>query len=169
MPSPKAYNSLGQILTHGGEIGLAIRISRGLSESDALSVISERYPGLPIDQQRELYDIAEAAALGGRTLNELSADQQIPLEAIPINPYLFGAEPLGRRMLVAVEMSNSQTGQVVQVREPINPSDTIGQMIHYLESLIDAWSEQSPDLAEALQLERQTLLEQFFLMAERRF
>lgn len=134
-----------------------------------MEVISERYPDLSAIEATQLYDIAAGGSRAGQFLNTLSADQPFPLEVIPIQRSLFGVEPLGRRLLVAAEISNQQTGESIEVREPIDPLSTIGDMLRYLQSLLDAWSDQSPDLAEALQLEKDTLLDQFFLFAERRF
>lgn len=169
MPDGKAYNSLGQILAHGGEIGLGIAISRGASQAQIAAVIQRRYPELPGSDAERLYEISLAGSQAGLYINSLSRDVNIPLEAVPIQPSLFGVDPLGRRLFIAAEVTNPATGESVNIREPVDFTDTIGEMIRYLQGLIDAWADQSPDLVEALGGEQENLLEQYFLFAERRF
>lgn len=169
MTAGKAYNSLGQIIAHGGEVSVGILLSQGLQPGQVAAIISKRYPNLPPDQAADLLSIGEAGAEAAREINELGLDQRMPLELVPINSELFGSTPLGRRLFVAAELTNGATGESVQVRQSVDPTDTIGQMLNYLQGLIDAWSDQSPDLAEKLGEEREILLDQYFLFVERRF
>lgn len=117
--SDNPYNSLGQILSHGGEIALARAISRGWSSSKIDSLFAKRFEPIRGEDREALMDFSERGLEAGRfvtmrntpdamwkaewkSIHESMVDKILSndddwLEEIPINPNLYGDEPNGRR------------------------------------------------------------------------
>lgn len=166
---PREFNSLGQILAAGGEVSIGIQIARGMSSGRALQLIQERYTALDAQDQATLLDISLQGVAAGEYLNGLGTDDPIDLSNIPVNGNLFGDDMAGRRLLVAGTMRNGNTGDGTDIREAFATVGTAGEMIRYLQSLIDNWSEEYPELAEIWKDEQESLMDWTFDFAERRF
>lgn len=116
MSSDQPYNSLGQILSEGGEIALGLAIHRGWSDSQISALFARRFePMQPADRAR-LIEIAKAGLAGAESLSNLDPSDTIPLGSVPIVPELFGDDFSGKRYSYVGEWFNPNTGKWIEVR-----------------------------------------------------
>lgn len=169
MAESKQFNSLGQILAHGGEISLGLAISRGETAGQVFQTIATRWPDLSPQDRAELYGIANQGAAAGAYLNTLGPGEMPDLDLIPVNASLFGESSGGKRILFVADVTNPSTGETIGVREGFAVNDTLEAMIQYLSMLIQQWQDTSPTLGERFRAERETLLDFYWNFAERKF
>lgn len=99
------YNSLGQILSSGGDVAIAGMLGRGRSQQYVLGVIASRFPLLsPLDSSK-LIQSSQQSLTAGRMYSSLRRDERPEPGMIPVVPELFGGEPDGRRVLYAMDYS----------------------------------------------------------------
>jgi len=134
MPSDQPFNELGQILANGGEIALGLAISRGWSSQQIALLFSRRFePITPQDRQR-LTSLAERAVAAAAAINEMEADNAIDLEDIPVNPYLFGDDPSGRRGKVAGRFTLDEGEHWFDFRHDTADIGSVSQMMADVEA-----------------------------------
>lgn len=97
MSSDQPYNSLGQILANGGEIALGLAISRGWTSGQIALLFARRFDPMAPDDRQRLIDLAERSVAAANAINAQQPGDDIDIEGVPINPYLFGDEPGGKR------------------------------------------------------------------------
>jgi len=170
MANPNRYNSLGQILAAGGEISLGLMLARGATESDVLTMIALRYPGLPQSDVQALYDIAEAGATAGVRINYLSLDEYLDIAELPTQPSLFGTDTQGRRYRLVADVTDNLTGRTIQVALDPFQQENIEQLTQAFGGLIQRWLDESPALKERFaEVLVQHDISVNFLFAEKRF
>jgi len=99
------YNEYGQLLAEGFDVALAIAFANDYPQS-RIDAIILRY-ARNVDQSviDQVTDLARQEVAAGEYINGLGPDDEIDLDQIPINPYLFGDEPAGRRVFTSTEFN----------------------------------------------------------------
>jgi len=102
------FNSLGSILSAGGEQALALGIFHGLTEGQIASLFARRFDPMTVEDTAALTDLSNAMVTAGRIVGGLPDDAGIDLSTIPANAFLFGNEPGGRRVRFAFEIETEE-------------------------------------------------------------
>lgn len=100
-----AFNSFGQILRAGGEIALSIAKGLGFDQSRIARLIERRIRPDSPETMRQLDTFTDSMIGAGKIITGLDPHSQIELPSIPVNPYLFGDDPAGRRAFFTGEFS----------------------------------------------------------------
>lgn len=100
MSSGQPYNQYGQILASGGDVYAAIKLERGFTEEQVVALMLDRFPGSSNDDVLAVLAIAYLGRQAAANLNALGPSAGPSSVNIPINPYLYGGTPLGRRYRV---------------------------------------------------------------------
>lgn len=104
MSSDQPYNSLGQILSQGGEIAVGLSLLRGGDRGSVLLLIGRRFGPMQDADREALVDFSQRMIDAGATISESEYAGPIPPEAVPLNQYLFGGTTEGRRSIFTVEV-----------------------------------------------------------------
>lgn len=98
MSTDNPYNSLGQILSEGGEIALGIALFHGWDSGKIAILLTKRLKVAPGTDTDALFALATEALNSGTLAG--SEDPNAPPDPfdIPVNGGLFGDAPEGRRL-----------------------------------------------------------------------
>lgn len=88
MSTDEPYNELGQILSEGGEIALALAFAHGWSDSKIAALFARRFLPMRPDDQDRLRGLADAALQAGEAFNQTPPSERVSLDDIPLNPHL---------------------------------------------------------------------------------
>lgn len=164
------YNTLGQILAAGGEVGVGLLIARGASRADVTAEIQQRFPDLPVNDVAALYDISFDIAQAGQNLTASDASRLFDLGLIPVNPSLFGSEPEGRRIQLVLNATNNNTGKSVLVYQDLADDTTLASVFDDAFERLAGWIAQYPKLAEYVGIDLELASMDFdVFLAQRRF
>jgi hypothetical protein len=107
----KPFDTLGRILSEGGDKALANALSRGNAKQELL--LLKRWFGYGASESdiRTVRGIAERAVDAGRQITSADPDSPINLAIIPINPRLFLGEDAGNRFYVSTDFTFSNSSQ----------------------------------------------------------
>lgn len=96
------FDELGRIIAAGGEQE-AMEFAGSVGGGQPLLIfIRGRHPRLSENEVVILAELAEQGAAAGDAIERTPSDQVINLDAVPVNPILYGDEPDGRRIRVSV-------------------------------------------------------------------
>lgn len=123
------YNSLGQILSSGGEVALAKAIASGWSSERIGNLMLNRLRVQPGDEENVLRQFGEAMVSAGDTINGLNESDGIPNDAIPTNPYGFGPDGEGGRYRYSAEFSIDGGANWFQVQVVIGDSQSVAEVL----------------------------------------
>ena len=101
---PIAFNELGQILSMGGEQALARLISTGASEERIVLLFFTRFEPMRASDRAALRRLAREMVSAGEFLDALDPGDTFGPNEIPVNQFLFGDTPGGRRMRIESEV-----------------------------------------------------------------
>ena len=169
MSNAHRYNSLGQILAAGGEIGIALQIAAGKDRNQVAVIIASRFPGLSLADTKRLYDFASQMAEAGQHSDWSSGEEIIDVESWPVNPYLFGNDPLGRRALIAGTYTSPATGKVIDIRAEIAGTETLDEVIEGLLEKLAKFITMSPAFANRIGFDTGSASDFIFSITERRY
>lgn len=116
MSTDQPYNSLGQILSEGGEIALGLAIAHGWSEGKISALFARRFEPMSANDRNRLLEIASAAVSAADLVNNLGPNDSLVPGDLPITPELFGNDPEGRRALLITEFSTDDGGKWYETR-----------------------------------------------------
>lgn len=116
MATDQPYNSLGQILSQGGEIALGLALAYGWSDQKIAALFARRFEPMSADDRDRLLGIATAAVNAADLVNAMDEGGAIGPGDLPVNPQLFGDESGGKRALLVTEFSPDQGANWYEVR-----------------------------------------------------
>lgn len=163
------FNELGQILSAGGEISVAIGFSRGRSRTDQLLYVRSRFAPLPDDDEAFLISFSERMSLVSKMMFELDPTVQIPLDTFPRNPFLFGDDFAGNRVAIGLDAGYSDDDRFVQLRLAFPDSPTYEDLVRAAEEELERRKRESPKAFEGLSEEQEQEIIIHILYGERRF
>lgn len=109
--NPLPFNSLGQILSAGGEQTLALGLSLGRPLASMRSQLERRFGSIPDDIFGQLEGMARAAIDAGDYIGSIDPNTLPDTSRIPTNVLLFGAEPTGDRFCYESEWTDPASGE----------------------------------------------------------
>jgi hypothetical protein len=116
MSTDQPYNSIGQILAAGADQYAAVKLARGLSETEIIPLLRDRFRPDPASDLGQVMAIAIAGRYAAQRLNELGPGANFADVDIPINPYLFGEDTGGLRYRAIAEGTVAESGKIFQTR-----------------------------------------------------
>lgn len=130
--------SLRELLRAGAEQTLLKPIHQGVSNPELTALIRTKFPNLDGNDHGPLIAVASRAVMAGKSIEFGSVVGATSIDEIPINPDLFGDEPLGRRFRATVEASvfQEETGSVVTLRVDVDFS-TMPDMDELFDRIIE--------------------------------
>ncbi|KKN24605.1 hypothetical protein LCGC14_0893280 [marine sediment metagenome] len=111
------FNSLGQILSQGGEQALAKAIFAGFTSERIILLFARLFePMLPADRVA-LRALSNNMVNAGAAIGQLEPPDEVGPAMIPVNQYLYGDEPGGRRVRVAFDVQLEGFERLVSIVE----------------------------------------------------
>lgn len=164
-----AFNSFGQILRQGGEIALSIAKGLGFSESRIARLIEHRLRPDGPQTLSEIHQFTDDMIAAGRSANQLARDQQIPITDIPVNPYLFGDEPQGRRAFYTGEFTIEGIDKPYRVDVELADITTTGAIFEAMNAEAIRKIRQSPPAFGVTAEQAEAITNLFLIAGERRY
>ncbi len=174
MPLFNPFQRLRNLLSTGAERRVA-RFIRKLrpSRSTIVRFITDTFFGLGKQGVDQIADLGESMVDAGEAANLIGPGGTLADANFPINEFLFGDQPAGRRLQVGVELTSVVSNDVfevlIDVEDLINVQDVIGtafqeggQRIKYLNFTVG-------DLTTLGDTPPQDIFEVHFVFGERRF
>lgn len=93
------FNTLGQILARGGEIAVARAILRGVTVDELLATFRQRFAPVQDETLESVISVAGNAIGAGERWTALPRELKPDGSIFPVNPYLFGDDWAGKRLL----------------------------------------------------------------------
>src|SRR3990172_3853083 len=103
MSSGQPYNSLGQILSEGGEQALAMAIFNDIGADGILLLFRRRFEPITDSDRQDLTALANAGLAAGSVLTAADPFELMDVSQMPVNPFLWGGEAAGRRIRIIGE------------------------------------------------------------------
>jgi hypothetical protein len=97
MPQGQPYNTLGQIIAAGGEIGVASLLYAGADQAEITQYVEKRFGPVDEGTMTDLLAIAFLGLEGGEAATLAYDGGSLSESQIPIEPNLFGDDLEGRR------------------------------------------------------------------------
>lgn len=169
MSTDQPFDSLGRILSEGGEIALGLAIIRGWSDSQIIELFARRFSGLSSAETERLSSMANAAIRGARIANDLDPSDPFPLSSLPVNPELFGDEFSGKRSFFIGEVWNPMKEHWIEIRMEFPGVPTLNEVNEKLFGEARRRFGESPDRLGTLPEEDDFQLQGRIIFQERRF
>src|SRR3990172_1275725 len=128
----RPFNSLGQILSTGGEIALGLAYSLEKPHAFVLLLFDRRLRPVTDNDRAELISLSRRGVDAAKHMQMMRPDEMIPMDEIPINPYLFGGGTEGRRILAVGDVSHDGGDTWFQKRVPLPDETTWGGLVEQL-------------------------------------
>lgn len=129
MGKARAFNSLGQILSAGGDLMLARMLAAGAPTALIWGRASQLFR-LPSDTSvQRLVDLAGHEYQAGIDMSAASDRNILIAKELPINPYLFGEEPGGNRTLIGIDYLDKESGDAIHRRIVDDGTHTLAEQI----------------------------------------
>ena len=150
MAEPRAFNSLGQIISRGGEIAIARLLAGGMPAGEAREIMLKRFGPLRAEVERDFFSLAERMAQAGETITRFDPTQPIPAGLIPENPELFGPSPAGRRLILGVFIGTAPQSTQREIQQFWPDIPTVRQIMERAWAEYDRRAELYPERFEDL-------------------
>jgi hypothetical protein len=98
------YNAFGQILASGGERSVAMLIADGADNDRIIQFFARNYPQAGPQDRDDTVAIANAGLGAASSINATPLMDRLPLGQIPVNGAIFGDDPQGARLRLAVSI-----------------------------------------------------------------
>ena len=171
MPRIKIFGGLREALSRGAEIAVGVFISAGHTLSDAAVYAASRFEGLnPVDLS-QLVNIGSQGASAAAYLNTVDPQSELPLDAIPIQPLMYGGQSVGTRIKLIGSFLDQLGNPALDFRQDFAVPDVIAEMMRFTSSEYEKYKD-DPKYKEyvAYLQEREIDLRQFaFTFAQRQF
>lgn len=148
MTQPHKYNELGQFISEGGIVAAGILAFRGESADKIRQFISRRVPALSEMEFVRIYRDIVAGKNAASYMRQLDDLEQADPSQIPIVPQLFGDNPEGRRLIIAVLAQREDMDRPWEVRIEQEDFWTRDRLAQVLEGILAEWREKYPGLFE---------------------
>lgn len=169
MSTVQPYNSLGQILSRGGEIAVARSILSGLDFGELVDRFAKRFAPVRDETLEQLIGFANRMITGGDAVLSLSRDAIPPAQIIPINRELFGADSAGKRIRYVVQGEVEWSGGVFDVWIDLPDFTPWGAIEETIAERARAIAISDPGRAEKLGLDETRKIAVKQLLVERRY
>ncbi len=174
MPLFNPFQRLRQLLSTGAERRVA-RFIRKLrpSRSTLVRFIGETFFGLAKGGIETFADLGESMIDAGQAANQLGPGDTLADANFPVNEFLFGDNPAGRRAQVGVELTSVVSNDVfevlIDVEDLISVQDVIGEAFQEGGQRIRYLNFQVGDVTTLGDTPPQDIFEVHFVFGERRF
>lgn len=130
--APGIFAGLRDVLMKGGEIATGIGVFYGWGREKLGSMISTRF-GLGEPQiQQNLIDFATRGVTAANIIRTTNQIGLIGIDDIPVNPYLFGDEPEGRRGRYVGEFQLEPDGRWYRIDVDVADFENLEQLDAYV-------------------------------------
>lgn len=129
MSTDNPYNELGQILSEGGEIALALAFAHGWSDDKIAALFARRFLPMRQEDQDRLRNISQAALDAGEAFNQTPTGERVSLEDIPLNPNLDPDRVGSNRIFWIGEFQFPGDESWFQVRGTAADNLTVGEIL----------------------------------------
>lgn len=116
MAAEQPYNSLGQILSSGGDVFAALKSARGMEEGALIDLFRERFRPEDDTIIGIVLGIAYAGRSAAAALNAAGPTAPIASINVPINPYMNQGNYAQGRYFAVTEYSFEESGEVRDLR-----------------------------------------------------
>lgn len=134
-----------QVLRAGGLALVIWALLHPRSVRDLQDYVRSKWPTLTEGDLAHMLALGQSAIRAGRLANQLPPDRVLPLDEIPVNPYLFADQPLGRRFLytVGIHFTDpvSGRGRMLTLHEP-------AAVLQSPDQIFDLVQQQTPQLSD---------------------
>jgi hypothetical protein len=163
------FNSLGQILGRGGEIAVARAILRGVSVDELIATFRKRFAPVQDDTLESLFSVAGRAIGAGELWQALPRDLKPDGSIFPVNPYLFGDEWAGKRVLAVATVDWTEQEKPFDVWFDLPDFTPFGELEELIEERIADFIKKYEEKAKRLGMDvvRQIIVHN--LIAEKRY
>ena len=145
MPSDTITEAAHEALRNGVEKGLARVISEGNDPEKTARFISARIGSLPQTDVSYITELANAMIKSAMTLSNISPDDPLPIEDIPINGDLFGDEFSGKRIYWQGEWNIPGTDEWYKFSGTVPDALTFGEIVVSASELASGYIGESPN------------------------
>lgn len=169
MSKAHQYNSLGQILSNRGEVALGLAHWNRWPAPKIESFKANRFGILLPNEMESLESIAKRGSEVHERIILGPKGEPFDPDILPTNPYLFGDQSEGQRILLVTESINNATGRKFQER--ITYPDVISwddALLQAIENLF-AWADQYEEKAKKSGWESWSDVDVFIAFGEKRF
>lgn len=143
--SPRPFNSLGQILSSGGEIYAAYQLRRGMSVTDTIQKIEHKFAPTDDPTARQVVDFARGGMSSGDYLSTLERGDAVDYQMIQKNQFLFRSNTARGRFFVGASYGPGG-GQMTKDINIILPSEiTIDFLYQSIALQLESWMEKYPE------------------------
>jgi len=149
----RPFNSLGQILSTGGEIALGLAYSLEKPPGFLLLLFDRRLRPATDDDRAALISLSRRGVSAAKHMQMMRPDEIIPMDEIPINPYLFDGGTDGRRILAVGDVSHDGGDTWFQKRVPLPDETTWGGLVDQLLGLLEKMKTWEPPYSKTIEPE----------------
>ncbi len=168
-PNPVPFNSLGQILSQGGEQALAKAIFLGFSEERIVALFLRRFEPMTPDDREALRAFSDEIVVAGVVVAGVVPPGQITAGMIPVNEFLYGDSAEGRRVRVAFDVEVEGLTRLISVVEDFPDIPTIDELREAARSKIFSIAEKYPELFGLQPGETPNIINLIIPFTERKF
>jgi len=165
----RPYNSLQQILSSGGSVALGLAYAYKWSKDKISGLFARKFEPMLPDDKSQLIQIAMQGARAASEINKIPASEQIDTNLIPTNPFLFGDEPGGARVLYVVENAIDDGNRTLQIRLREEDFKTPEELL--FDSDIGEWETDTDKYNKLVEMYGDKMANEYFrvLYTEKRF
>jgi hypothetical protein len=169
MSTGPAFNSLGQILARGGEIAIARAILRGESEASIITQYRLRFAPVEDDTLGFLFSHANEMIRGGGEWLATAEGSPPSVGILPTNPFLFGDDWFGKRVLAIAHAESGIYGQEFDIWLDLPDIISLEEFNNAIDQFSTRFAESDPKRWQELGMDQVEQVIIHWLIAERRY